>query len=188
MPKRKPRATTVAKAKTPTKTPTPRPDGHGALMVGGVPGNAGGGRPKEVLRRRCREEIETRGGIEFVGRVMDGTETDAVTLTVGSGKDAHTEVVQVPAKIRDRLYAFELLADRGYGKPEQAVQIEDERPRRTGEEIMAHILELLPRVIATLPIDKQEIARLFAQRHQVEVLLQGKHVEDGRNRNGDGPA
>lgn len=30
-----------------------------------------------------------RRGIEFVGRVMDGTETEAVTVTIGSGKDAH---------------------------------------------------------------------------------------------------
>src|SRR2546430_17169696 len=108
MSKRKPRATTVAKAKTATKTATktamvPHPGGRAALLAGGRPGNAGGGRPKEVLRRRCREEIERRGGIEFVGRVMDGTETEAVTVTVGSGKDARTEVVHVRPKIRDRL-------------------------------------------------------------------------------------
>ena len=56
-------------------------------------------------------------------------------------------MVQVRAKIRDRLYAFELLMDRRFGKPEQGVTIEDERPRLTGEETMARIMELLPRVI-----------------------------------------
>lgn len=175
----------MAKAKTPAKTPAPQPHG-GALMVGGVPGNAGGGRPKEVLRRRCRDEIETRGGIEFVGRVMDGTETEAVTVTIGSGKDAHTEVVRVPAKIRDRLYAAELLLDRGYGKPDQGLTIEDERPRPPGEEVMARIMELLPRIIATLPVDRQEIARLLEQRRQIELLVSGREVKDGASGNGDG--
>jgi len=120
-----------------------------------------------------------------VGRVMDGTESEAVTVTVGSGKDAHTEVVQVPAKIRDRLYAFQLLADRGYGKPDQAMQIEDERPRRTGEEVMADIMEMLPRVLPLLPVDKQEIARLLARQREIEILVQGKEVKDGGSGNGD---
>src|ERR1043166_2652457 len=84
----------------------------GALLPGGT---GAGGRPKEVLRRRCREEIESRNGIEFVGRVMDGTETEDVQVTVydANGK-ATTEIRQVRPKMRDRLYAFELLADRGY--------------------------------------------------------------------------
>jgi hypothetical protein len=180
MSKRKPRVTQAAKAETSVQTsvvvkPLITQAHGGALLPGGT---GAGGRPKEILRRRCREEIETRKGIEFVGRVMDGTETEAMTVTVGSGKDAHTEVVQVPAKIRDRLYAFELLMDRGFGKPEQGVTIEDERPRRTGEEVMAHILELLPRVIATLPVDRQEIARALEERRRIELLMSGQQVKD----------
>src|SRR5438094_9528503 len=101
MPNPKPRATTMPKAKTSVQTsvavkPLVTQRHGGALLPGGT---GAGGRPKEVLRRRCRDEIESRKGIEFVGRVMDGTETEAVTVTMGSGKDAHTEVVQVPAKI-----------------------------------------------------------------------------------------
>ncbi len=196
--KRKPQATTGARdktpvktqAKTPMKTPTPRPDGHGALMVGGVQGNAGGGRPKEALRRLCREIYagrtdEEQHGAEFLGKVMRGTETEDVLVTVGSGKDAVTRMEPMRPKIRDRLLAAELLADRGYGKPEQAVQIEDERPRRTGEEVVADIMEMLPRVIAVLPVDKKEIARLLEQRRRIEVLVSGQQVENGRNGNGE---
>jgi hypothetical protein len=177
----------VAKAKTPAKPRAqPRmleqPQG-GALMA---PGQGQGGRPKEILRRRCREQIETRGGIEFVGRVMDGTETEDVTVTIGSGKDARTEVVQVRPKLRDRLLAYELLMDRGYGKPDQALTVEDEPPELSGEENMARILELLPRVMAALPVDRKEIARMLADRQRIELLVQGKQVKDGRN--GDGPA
>lgn len=149
-------------------------------MVGGVPGNAGGGRPKEVLRRKLRELVDTRNGHEFVANVMDGTETEDVLVTVGSGKDATLRLEQQRPKIRDRLLAYELLMDRGFGKPDQAVQIEDERPRPTGEETMARIMELLPRVVAVLPIERQRLAELLAQRRQVEVLVQGKDVTPQR--------
>src|SRR5437773_12359507 len=107
MPNPKPRATTMPKAKTSVQTSVAvkplvtQPHG-GALLPGGT---GAGGRPKEILRRRCREEIERHKGIEFVGRVMRGTETEDVTVTIGSGKNARTEVVQVRPKIRDRLYA-----------------------------------------------------------------------------------
>ena len=96
--------------------------------------------------------------------------------------------MQVRPKLRDRLYAAELLMDRGYGKPDQGLTIEDERPRRTGEEVIAHIVELLPRVLPLLPMDRKEIARLLGQRRELEIVLQGKEVPEGRNGNGDGSA
>lgn len=176
MPKRKPRAPTVSKVKTPKKTPTPRPDGHGALMVGGVPGNAGGGRPKEVLRNAMREAFTDKKGVSFIAGVMAGEIGEKVAVTTGVGEHARTKVVTLPAKIRDRLYAAELLMDRGYGKPEQALDIKDPTPRPTGEETMARIMELLPRVIPMLPVDRKEIARLFARRREIEVLVAGKDV------------
>lgn len=173
--KRPPKAKTRAQPR-PDAVLLPQPQG-GALMA---PGQGQGGRPKEVLRRKCREAIEggpdAEHGVTFVARVMRGTETEDVTVTTGSGANATTQVVQVRPKLRDRLYAAELLLDRGYGKPDQALQIEDERPRRTGEEVMARIMELLPRVIAVLPVERKEIARLMAQRRQVELLVQGKEV------------
>lgn len=141
-----------------------------------APGQGQGGRPKEVLRRLCRELVTERKGLVFIADVMDGTYSESIAVTVGSGKDARVEVVQVPAKARDRLYAAELLLDRGYGRPDQALQVEDERPRPTGEETVARIMALLPRVVAFLPMDRKEIARLFAERQRVELLVQGKDV------------
>ncbi len=177
----------MAKAKTATKTAmVTQPGGRGALLAGGMPGNAGGGRPKEILRRRCREEIESRKGIEYVASVMDGTAVEKVPVTVGSGKDARVVLVDVSPKTRDRLYAYELLMDRGYGKPDQALQVEDERPRRTGEEVMADIMEMLPRVLPLLPVDRKEIARLLGQQRAIEVLVSGQPVKDGRSGNGNG--
>lgn len=38
----------------------PRPDGRGALLTGGVPGNAGGGRPPSLVRAALRESFFTR--------------------------------------------------------------------------------------------------------------------------------
>lgn len=151
----------------------------GALMAGG---QGQGGRPKEALRKLCRDiyagrTSDERHGAEFLGGVMRGTEGhEEEVLVVGSGKEARLVVRDVKPKLRDRLLAAELLMDRGYGKPEQAVQIEDERPRRTGGEIMAEIMEMLPRVLALLPVDRKEIGRLLARRRQIEVLVKGKEV------------
>lgn len=114
-----PRKTSV-KTSVPRRALVTQPHG-GALGVGGT---GAGGRPVEVLRRKCRAEIETRKGIEFVAGVMDGSETEDVVATSGKGKDAVTEVVPVRPKIRDRLYAAELLLDRGYGKPPQTLEVE----------------------------------------------------------------
>ena len=176
----------MAKAKTTEKRRRLEAQEHGGVLVrGGTPGI---GRPKEVLRRACREAFTDKAGVAFVAGVMAGEVTESVTVTVGSGKDAHAEVVQVPPKIRDRLYAPELLMDRGYGKPDQALQVEDDRPVLTEQERVARILELLPRVLATLPIDRQELVRRLQERHRIEVLMSGKQVKDGRNGNGDGPA
>lgn len=182
--KRVAKATTSTKPRTeppqpPAVTPVLIPQATGGALMAG--GQGQGGRPKEVLRRKCREEILSRKGIEFVAGVMDGTETEEQVVTVGSGKDARLVLRDVKPKIKDRLYAFELLSDRGFGKPDQAVQIEDERPRPTGEETMARIMELLPRVVAVLPIERQRLAELLAQRRQVEVLVQGKDVTPQRS-------
>ena len=46
---------------------------------------------------------------------------------------------------------------------------------------MAHVVELLPRVVAMLPVDKrEELARLLAEQRAIEVLVQGKQVAKGR--------
>lgn len=150
----------------------------GGRLLGGVPGNKGGkGALKLELRDKCREQIWKHGGISFVGRVMAGKVKETIPMSVAIGGGAsEIRIVRVPPKIRDRLYAAELLMDRGYGKPDQHMTVEDETPRATGEQVMARILELLPQVLRFLPVDRKEIARLLAQRQRIEVLVQGKEV------------
>jgi hypothetical protein len=173
----------VAKAKTPVQTPvkTPMPSlveqEHGGALFRG--GTGAGGRPKEVWRQRVRDALERAGGVEFLVKVVKGEVKEQVVNGDGN-------VVESPPKVRDRIVAANILIEQAYGKAPQEIKIEDEKPRRTGEELMARLTELLPHVIPLLPIDKQAIARLLAQRRQIEVLVQGKQVEDVANRNGDG--
>lgn len=119
----------------------------------------------------------SRKGIEFVGRVMAGTVFESIPMSeaIGNGQSA-VRIIKVPPKLRDRLYAAELLLDRGFGKPEQHMVVEDETPRPTGEQVLARVLELLPKVLSFLPVDRKEIGRLLAQRQRIEVLVQGKEV------------
>ena len=53
----------------------PRPDGRGALLSGGMPGNAGGGRPKDALVAQLRA-IALEDGVPF----LKATITDALKL------------------------------------------------------------------------------------------------------------
>lgn len=158
----------MAKAQTPRKSPTPRPDGRGALMVGGVPGNAGG-RPKEAWRRKVREALEEAGGVQFLVKVVKGEVLDQT-------EDEDGNVITAPLKVRDRILAANILIEQAHGKPPQEVTLEDERPRPTGEQIMGRILELLPKVIAALPVDRKQIARALAEQRRIEVLVQGREV------------
>jgi len=174
MPKRKREPTAAA------ESPPLVPQEHGgALLAGGVPGHAGGGgRPIEELRRKCREAILTRAGVEFVAGVMDGTETEDVVVQVrDEGGGWSNQVEKVRPKVRDRLLAFELLADRGFGKPLQKLEVEQPELRKTGEQVVARILELLPRVIAFLPVEKRELMRLLERGRQRELLVSGREVK-----------
>jgi hypothetical protein len=60
---------------------------------------------------------------------------------------------------------------RGYGKPPQEVKIEDDAPPKpTHEQLVARLLELLPRVISQLPIERRQVAEMFAKRARVAPL------------------
>jgi hypothetical protein len=149
------------------------------MLLVGNPGNKGGpGRPSHDLRVACRDQLWKRRGIAFLGKVMAGLITETVPMSISLGGNAGSEVrlVEVPVKVKDRLAAADMLMDRGYGKPDQHTTTEDTTPRPTGEQVMGRILELLPKVIASLPVDRKEIARLLAERRQVEVLVQGREI------------
>lgn len=66
----------LGKPKSPKKSPkvpplVPQPNGRGAIYQGGVPGNAGGGRPKDVVREKLAELAKGKG-FRFLDELMDG--------------------------------------------------------------------------------------------------------------------
>jgi hypothetical protein len=71
---------------------------------------------------------------------------------------------------RDRIAAGRLLAE--VGLPHQLEDVTPER-RPTGEQVVARIRELLPQVLAILPIERQELGRLLAERRRVREIMQG---------------
>ena len=65
-------------------------------------GNKGGGRPPEWLAAQCREIIEKKKLIPWLGRVAAGEEP--------------------MAEMKDRIKAYELLCDRAWGKAAQPIE------------------------------------------------------------------
>jgi hypothetical protein len=93
--------------------------------------------------------------------------------------DKHGKPVLGHPRIRDRLYAAKVLIEHGYGKPPREIQLEDAQPRLTGAQVMADIVELLPRVVAMLPADtREELARRLAEQRAIEGLVSGQEVKD----------
>lgn len=82
----------------------------------GGPGGArpGAGRPADWLRKRCQKAVEEKDLIGFLEKVANGEDMEQVVTDKG-------EAIAVPAAIRDRHKAVEILLDRGYGKPEQPI-------------------------------------------------------------------
>ena len=80
-------------------------------------GNKGGGRPPEWLIAECKKYVEKREIIKFLADVAGGENVREVQSGDGS------EVVGAPAEIRDRLKAAEMLLDRGWGKPDQSMDV-----------------------------------------------------------------
>lgn len=75
----------------------------------------GSGRKPDWLKERCRELIDSNKLLDYAARVAAGKEyEDRVT------KDG--ESYKVGVSTHDRLHAFEILMDRGFGKPIQALE------------------------------------------------------------------
>lgn len=70
----------------------------------------GAGRQPDWFRKRCAEIVEKKKLVEFIGRVAAGEEVESKLSKDG-------DVVELPVSIHDRLYASEMLFDRGFGKP-----------------------------------------------------------------------
>lgn len=70
----------------------------------------------------------------------------------------------------ERIYASSILCRYGLG---EKMEVEDTTPQRrpTYDELLARIAERLPRLIAILPLERCELARLFQERQEIDRLL-----------------
>ena len=99
--------------KTAKKTATliPQPNGRGALLAGGKPGNKGGtGRPPDVVRQHCRESFDKR--ISILERIADDK--------LGKGSEQ--------PRVRDRIMALNELARVGFGGDTTIVAAQADTP------------------------------------------------------------
>ncbi len=77
----------------------------------------GAGRPPDWLKARCQEA--GKGIIEFLIRVASGENMEQVVNEQG-------ETIGVPAAVKDRIKAAEVVLERGFGKVTQPVSGEGE--------------------------------------------------------------
>jgi hypothetical protein len=120
-----------------------------AKLKHGVTGAAGGkregsGRKPDWFREACQKALEDAKGLEFMRDVAAGKEFPQ--LATGEG-----EVLELPPPLKDRRAAVEWLADRGYGKAEQTVDmtVKDATQRPTKDDIesaLASVRDALKRV------------------------------------------
>jgi hypothetical protein len=71
------------------------------------------GRRCDWFIERCGEIIEEEKLVEFIGRVAAGKELEEQIVRNGTGFDR----IKTQCSTKDRLRAFEMLADWGVGKP-----------------------------------------------------------------------
>lgn len=76
----------------------------------------GAGRKPDWLKAKCAELIDRKKLLDYVARVAAGEETESRMTKDG-------DLFDVPCSTHDRLHAFELLMERGFGKPVQGVEL-----------------------------------------------------------------
>jgi hypothetical protein len=106
-------------AKTAAVQLVPQPHG-GALATGGIPGNAGGGRPPSIVRERCRRGFDRR--IPVLEAIADGEPVQKMRLPDGEELEA-----VVSASPADRIRAMDVLGR--YGLATGRLDLEDVRLR-----------------------------------------------------------
>lgn len=96
------------------------------LLKGGKKGNKGGsGRPSDWLREKCEGIIEKKKLIEWLGNVASGESVDT-RIVFDEDNVPHHE--KLPAAIKDRLRAMEMLSDRAWGKAAQMLSNDPDHP------------------------------------------------------------
>lgn len=95
------------------------------------------GRDLDWLKEKCREIVKRDAIIEFLGHVAIGKDVEQAVGSEG-------EVISIPAAVRDRIRAAELLLDRGFGKADQAINLttDDSEDRPTTEALLQTLTTL----------------------------------------------
>lgn len=76
----------------------------------------GSGRKPDWLKEKCKKLIDKHKLLEYVARVAAGEETE-------DRADKEGNAYTVGVSTTDRLHAFDLLMQRGFGKAIQAVEV-----------------------------------------------------------------
>lgn len=136
----------------------PRPNGKGALLSGGKPGNKGGGRPLDRIRHLALSGLE-----QAMPKIVELAKGSAVLAT--TDEKGNTSVTPLLVKHTDQINAAKLLLDTGGGN------------RIVQSDVQARILEqfacikrMCPAGTTTYPADLGErIIQAFDQIWRVPV-------------------
>ncbi len=70
------------------------------------------GRPPDWLKEKCQGIVEKEKLVEFLGDVAKGADIEQVVTENGV-------TIQIPAPIKERIKAVEILLNRGFGKVDE---------------------------------------------------------------------
>ena len=105
------------------------------LLPGGQIGNKGGpGRPKKEFNEKCKRALDMSKAVEWAQGVAAGQLQKKSVISFGKAK-----VVEVYPTIDERLECAKWLADRGYGKAAQEVELGGDMVREFMAELRARI-------------------------------------------------
>lgn len=112
-----------------------------AMLKYGVIGAPGGkrknaGRTPEWLAAKCAKIVDRKKLVEFLAKVASGEDMEQVVTDKG-------EILRVPASIKDRIKAVEILLNRGFGKDVHPLEHHDESAAGRMAERAAEILKEL---------------------------------------------
>lgn len=132
-----------------------------------TPGNPlATGRPPNWLKQKCQDIVDKRKLIDFLGSVAGGEKVDYTITAEGT-------VVEIPAKVTDRIAATKDLLDRGWCKPTQGLV-----NMQFVLDFIARVVECLARV---LPDRCPHCAKILDVKNVAVIELEtlAKSVDDG---------
>lgn len=130
-----------------SNVPRGRPFAKGNKLAPGGP-RPNSGRPPDWFRQQCQKAIEEARGVEFARDVLAGK--DFPQLATGEG-----EVIPLPPPLKERLKALEWLTNRGYGMPNQPLEVTDVNERPSTEELLV-TFERLKRLAEGIGLEKSQ--------------------------------